>query len=234
MHDFLRRAAFPPSHLLGLLRSRREVRTGHRAQARPSGHRSGLRNRTLLSAFPIFEIRLNRLNSFAATYRASPFRGSRIVNAPDLVPKLPPQILGFTHIDTEQMFNSTGKVNSSLSCWHALATYLSLIDPTRQPGADCQLTPAVARLQPVIPLTGAARPESISAGGVTVNITVNVGGSPTRSMSLYGSAKMALLCDVDYSSFAAGVLCCARSRKKLVADLLLEHCKLFQAVTLKS
>jgi hypothetical protein len=115
-------------------------------------------------------------STFAATFNGLGLTSWRIVNAPDLVPKLPPQILGFAHVDTEQMFDSTGKVNSSLSCWHALATYLSLVDPTRQPGADCQLTPAVARLQPVVPLTGASKPASISAGGVTVNITVNVGG----------------------------------------------------------
>jgi kumamolisin len=116
-------------------------------------------------------------SAFAAAFDGLDLASWRIVNAPDLVPKLPPEILGFTHVNTEQLFNSTGKVKSSPSCWHALATYLSLVDPTRQPGADCQLTPAVAMLRPGAPPVNAAKPQSISAGGVTVNITVNVGGS---------------------------------------------------------
>ena len=117
-------------------------------------------------------------STFAAAFNALGLTSWRIVNAPDLVPMLPPQLLGFAHVNTEQRFNSTGKVNSTPWCWHALATYLSLIDPTLQPGADCRLMPAVARLQPEVPPpVKAAKPQSISAGGVTVNITVNVAGS---------------------------------------------------------
>jgi kumamolisin len=113
-------------------------------------------------------------STFAAAFNGLGLTSWRIVNAPDLVPKLPPQILGFTHVNTEQLFNSTGKVKSSVSCWHALATYLSLIDPTRQPGADCQLTSTVAALaSEVTHTTRPAKPQSISAGGITINITVN-------------------------------------------------------------
>jgi triacylglycerol lipase len=117
-------------------------------------------------------------STFAAAFNALGLTSWRIVNAPDLVPMLPPQFLGFAHVNTEQRFNSTGKVNSTPWCWHALATYLSLIDPTLQPGVDCRLMPAVAMLQlEVPPPVKAAKPQSISAGGVTVNITVNVAGS---------------------------------------------------------
>ncbi len=68
----------------------------------------------------------------------------RIVNGQDIVPKLPPEILGFRHIETEQLFSSLGKVQSSFPCWHALATYLSLIDAASHPDAACQLSPDLA------------------------------------------------------------------------------------------
>ena len=78
-------------------------------------------------------------STFAAAFDGLGLTSWRIENVPDIVPKLPPAILGFVHVDTAQMVNSTGKVTSSPSCWHALATYLSLIDPTIAPGADCRL-----------------------------------------------------------------------------------------------
>jgi hypothetical protein len=56
----------------------------------------------------------------------------RIVNAPDIVPNLPPRSSASLnkHAATLQFLRN---VQPSLSCWHALATYLSLIDPTLQP-----------------------------------------------------------------------------------------------------
>lgn len=122
-------------------------------------------------------------STFAAAFNGLQLTSWRIVNEPDIVPKLPPEILGFTHVDAEQRFSSIGKVRSSLSCWHALATYLSLIDPALQPGADCELTTllAAAASPPTAPpLRAAASPAtvttlSVPAGPVTVNITINVG-----------------------------------------------------------
>jgi kumamolisin len=115
-------------------------------------------------------------STFAAAFNGLGLTSWRVVNAPDLVPKLPPQILGFTHVDSPQQYSSTGKVTPSLSCWHALATYLSLIDPTLQPDPSCRLTASIAAVQ----LAAASRPTaattlSVPAGPVTVNITVNVG-----------------------------------------------------------
>jgi kumamolisin len=115
-------------------------------------------------------------STFAAAFNGLGLTSWRVVNAPDLVPKLPPQILGFTHVDSLQQYSSTGKVTPSLSCWHALATYLSLIDPTLQPDPSCRLTASIAAVQ----LAAASRPTaattlSVPAGPVTVNITVNVG-----------------------------------------------------------
>ena len=122
-------------------------------------------------------------STFAAAFNGLQLTSWRIVNEPDIVPKLPPEILGFTHVDAEQRFSSVGKVRSSLSCWHALATYLSLIDPALQPGVDCELTTllaAAASPPAAAPLRAAASPAtvttlSVPGGPVTVNITINVG-----------------------------------------------------------
>jgi len=114
-------------------------------------------------------------STFAAAFNSLGLTSWRIVNAPDIVPKLPPALLGFTHVDALQLFDSTGKAKSSVGCWHALATYLSLVDPTLQPGADCRLTASAAEL--VVAPAAAATTVSVPAGPVTVNITVNVGGS---------------------------------------------------------
>jgi hypothetical protein len=92
---------------------------------------------------------------------------------PSALPKLPP--LGFTHIDAPQLFSSTGKVKSSVVCWHALATYLSLIDSTLQPGPDCQLGTAADAARAALARGSTATALSVPAGGATVNITFNVG-----------------------------------------------------------
>lgn len=113
--------------------------------------------------------------TFAAAFNGLGLTSWRIVNAPDLVPMLPPDFLGFTHVDTERRFSSIGKVKSSPSCWHALETYLSLIDPTLQPGADCRLAASVAA-SVAAASPAAATTVSLPAGPVTVNITVNIAG----------------------------------------------------------
>ncbi|WOJ88910.1 lipase family protein [Methylocapsa polymorpha] len=119
--------------------------------------------------------------TFARAFNALHLTSWRIDNLPDLVPYVP---LGFTHVDTLQQYDSLLKVWPSPACWHALTTYLSLIDPKLQPSAACQLpelaaaTALVAR--PAAPeLARAAAPApttlSIPAGPVTINITINVG-----------------------------------------------------------
>jgi hypothetical protein len=99
------------------------------------------------------------------------------------VPNLPPEILGFTHINTLQLYNSSGKVQPSLTCWHALATYLSLIDPTLRADPDCRLlaAPAAAPRRTVVaaPELSVATPATITnysvpSGPVAITITVKV------------------------------------------------------------
>jgi kumamolisin len=110
-------------------------------------------------------------STFAAAFNALNLTSWRIVNSPDIVPKLPPEILGFTHVDAVQTYSSSGKVKPTLSCWHSLATYLSLIDSSLQPDAGCRLAPAA----PEVVGAGGTIALSVPAGQVTLNITVNVG-----------------------------------------------------------
>ena len=108
-------------------------------------------------------------STFAGAFNGLGLTSWRIVNSPDIVPNLPPEILGFTHINTLQLYNSSGNVQPSLSCWHALATYLSLIDPTLQLDPDCRLlaAPAVAPEGPAV-----AAPELTVATPATINLSV--------------------------------------------------------------
>lgn len=63
----------------------------------------------------------------------------RIVNAPDIVPNTPPDILGYAHVDVESLFDSKNLVRWSPSCWHAMTTYLALLDNKLMPDPGCAL-----------------------------------------------------------------------------------------------
>jgi Lipase (class 3) len=121
-------------------------------------------------------------STFASAFNGLGLTSWRIVNASDIVPKLPPEILGFAHINTLQLYNSSGNVQPSLTCWHALATYLSLIDPTLQPDPECRLlaVPAAAPERPAVAASelAVATPATINlsvpTGPVTITITVKI------------------------------------------------------------
>jgi len=90
--------------------------------------------------------------TFAAAFNALGLTSWRVDNAPDLVTKIPPATLGFVHVDTKVPVNSAGKVMPFVTCWHSLATYLSLIDPTKQPDPGCRLWAAAqASAPPPVP-----------------------------------------------------------------------------------
>jgi len=78
--------------------------------------------------------------TFAAAFNALRLTSWRFANAPDLVPQLPPPFFGFQHVDALCGLNSAGQVLPTFGCWHALETYLSLINPALKPGADCRLS----------------------------------------------------------------------------------------------
>jgi putative chitinase len=120
-------------------------------------------------------------STFAAAFNGLALTSWRIANAPDLVPNFPPELLGFKHVDALQAVSSTGKVKSTIACWHSLATYLSLIDPAWQPDAACQLvapaTAAAIRGAPFVGRAATITTPSAAGGPITINITVNVGES---------------------------------------------------------
>jgi predicted lipase len=65
----------------------------------------------------------------------------RIVNTPDLVPKLPPHIpvlLDYDHVDTEYSFSSAGFAKNNPVCWHAMETYLHFLDANSAVGPECK------------------------------------------------------------------------------------------------
>jgi hypothetical protein len=111
---------------------------------------------------------------FVSAFNALGLTSWRIVNQPDLVPHLPPESFGFAHVNTLQQYSSTGKVQSSVTCWHSLATYLSLIDPTLQPDKGCWLPSPAVRVQPSAS-PAPASVISVPAGASTINITIKVG-----------------------------------------------------------
>jgi Lipase (class 3) len=122
-------------------------------------------------------------STFASAFDGLGLTSWRIVNSPDIVPKLPPEILGFTHVNTLQLYNSSGNVQPSLTCWHALATYLNLIDPTLQPDPACQLlaAPAVGPAAPAlagsalsVAMPNAITNFSVPSGPVSITITIKV------------------------------------------------------------
>ena len=86
--------------------------------------------------------------TFASVFNGLKLTSWRVDNALDLVTKAPPPVLGFVHVDTEVPVNSASKVWPNPGCWHSLATYLSLIDPTKQPDTGCRL-PVLAERPPV-------------------------------------------------------------------------------------
>jgi Lipase (class 3) len=89
--------------------------------------------------------------TFASAFDALNLTSWRVDNALDLVTKAPPKVLGFVHVDTEVPVNSALKVWPNPGCWHSLATYLSLIDPTKQPDAGCRAPALPLEARPLVP-----------------------------------------------------------------------------------
>ena len=92
-------------------------------------------------------------STFVGAFNALGLQSWRFANTSDVVPLLPPQFLGFEHVDALIPLSSAGKVKPNLGCWHALETYLSLIDPALQPSPECQLAPYLqaALVSPALP-----------------------------------------------------------------------------------
>jgi hypothetical protein len=76
--------------------------------------------------------------AFTRAFNALNVTSWRIANVPDVVPNLPPESFGYDHVDTLTLVNSTGQVKSTITCAHALATYLVMLDSTLRPDRDCE------------------------------------------------------------------------------------------------
>lgn len=79
---------------------------------------------------------------FAEAFNGLGLTSWRIVNLPDWVPQLPFEFLGYAHVNQQTLLDSTGRVKSTLGCWHAMETYLMLLDANLPPRKDC--SPAIA------------------------------------------------------------------------------------------
>ncbi len=62
----------------------------------------------------------------------------RVVNEPDLVPRVPPEILGFQHVWHELEINSHQfpEIKQSILCYHSLLTYLYILSDKKIPLAS--------------------------------------------------------------------------------------------------
>jgi predicted chitinase len=105
-------------------------------------------------------------DAFVSAFSALPLTSWRVVNAPDVVPMLPPEIAGFKHIGVQTTFDSSKTTQANVGCWHAMATYLSLVDPTRQPDQECRL----ALNAPGVPQASSLGPRAAAATLLTQDI----------------------------------------------------------------
>jgi triacylglycerol lipase len=78
---------------------------------------------------------------FVRVFNQLPIDSWRIVNTPDVVPKLPPRIpalLDYDHVDTAYQFTSSAFAKNGLVCWHAMETYLHWLNSSSELRAECK------------------------------------------------------------------------------------------------
>ncbi|HSU99415.1 MAG TPA: GH25 family lysozyme [Roseiarcus sp.] len=96
--------------------------------------------------------------TFAAVFKGLNLTSWRVANELDLVTRVPPAVLGFVHVDAVESVDSALKVWPDPGCCHSLATYLSLIDPTKHPDAGCRIQIPFAAERPPIAAEALAQP----------------------------------------------------------------------------
>jgi pimeloyl-ACP methyl ester carboxylesterase len=82
--------------------------------------------------------------TFVRVFNSLSLKSWRFAVDPDVATMVPPEAFGFRHVDALIDLNPTGKIVPSVPCWHAMRTYLSLINPALSPEASCALPPSVA------------------------------------------------------------------------------------------
>jgi Lipase (class 3) len=115
--------------------------------------------------------------TFAAQFDRLEITSWRIVNEPDLVPKLP--FLGFQHIEVEHTYNSGGSVEWTLACWHSLSTYLHLLDPNQPLCPECIWPPKMATVSLREGAKAVQARKRVALGakqdeGTTININITI------------------------------------------------------------
>jgi hypothetical protein len=70
---------------------------------------------------------------------------------------------GFRHVNTLHPLNATGKVQPNFSCWHALTSYLSLVNPSLPPAPACAIGTVVA-----------ARPLGLPGGALDLSLNTGL------------------------------------------------------------
>jgi hypothetical protein len=112
----------------------------------------------------------------------------RIVYYPDVIPTLPPEILGFRHVQTEYLYPYDSGIWPSPECSHSHYTYLHLLNPKFPLEQGCVWSAAIAarraRTKPVAAaatLPAPAEKEIVLSApqgtGTTINITIKIGGT---------------------------------------------------------
>jgi predicted lipase len=81
---------------------------------------------------------------FAGTYDGLVETSWRISNLNDRVPQLPPEFVGYTHVDAEHPINSDDRCKHTYGCWHSLDTYLNVLDSSTPLDAGCDPRPPIA------------------------------------------------------------------------------------------
>lgn len=77
--------------------------------------------------------------NFSASFESQFKKSIRIVNRPDIVPKMPFPELGYKHVWRPVFIDSTNskRVVDSIACHHSLNTYLHMLDETIKPTKAC-------------------------------------------------------------------------------------------------
>lgn len=136
-----------------LIRSSQAARVSQAAELIVTGHSLGAALCTLYVLDNATNVRINTSlvctfgsprvgnTKFVRAFDALSLTSWRIVNAPDIIPDLPPKVFGYRHVREKSLVDSTGKVKPTLACAHAIETYLSLLDPANyKPKPVCLLT----------------------------------------------------------------------------------------------
>ena len=94
----------------------------------------------------------------------------RIVNAPDVVPNTPPDVLGYTHVGAVKLYNSGSSTPSQA---HALSTYEALLQ-------DSVARPAVVAVAQAAPAAAPSDPNA-AAAQMPLPIDASFEGAPAKA-----------------------------------------------------